>query len=240
MRKIKVSDAFQLGLATLFSIAFTGWGCAAPMAASQDYPQANQATASTQAVTDQTEYEPDASTLLEIALNALKDGEYVASMSAFNRALGTDELSEAGQALAYWYIHLTAKATEKEDASFEALSSFAVVAHELLEYGEDADNQRFATQFDLARRLSLARALLAARWAEKTKGYGLSLEHPVYVRDGVEKEYFVELVAGCQTSVTSESSRVEDDRGSVVERVSLQCEGEGQSTSYFFAYMGQP
>ena len=237
MRKIQISDTVQLGLIALFSVVFNVWGCAAPSVSAEAYPQ-TEASLQHESPIDAANYEPDASTLLEIALNALKDGEYGASMSAFNRALQTGELSEAGQALAFWYIHLTAKAVEREDDSFEALSSFAVVAHELLEYASDAENVRFAEQFDLARRLSLARALLAARWAQKTAGYGLSLEHPVYVRDGAEKDYFVELVSGCQAGVASQSSTVEENDGAVVERVSLQCDGEGQSTSYFFAYVG--
>ena len=238
MRKIQISDSVQIGLIALFSVVFNVWGCAAPSALTEAYPQTGAALQHDTDI-DAAEYEPDASTLLEIALNALKDGEYRASMNAFNRALQTGELSEAGQALAFWYIHLTAKAVEREDDSFEALSSFAVVAHELLEYANDSENVRFSEQFDLARRLSLARALLAARWAEKTAGYGLSLEQPVYVRDGAEKDYFVELVAGCQTGVSSQSSTVEENDGAVVERVSLQCDGEGKSTSYFFAYVGQ-
>ena len=99
MRKIKISDTVQLGWAALFSVVFNVWGCAAPTVTADAYPQTEAALQQEQPI-DAADYEPDASTLLEIALNALKDGEYGASMSAFNRALETGELSEAGQALA--------------------------------------------------------------------------------------------------------------------------------------------
>ena len=124
----------------------------------------------------QSSYEPNASTLLEIALNALKDGEYEASMSA-STARSKPGSFQGRQALAFWYIHLTAEAIEREDDLFEALSSFAVVAHELLVYARTlkmSGSPNNSTSLDASR----WPALLAARWAQaKTAGYGLSLSN---------------------------------------------------------------
>ncbi len=139
-----------------------------------------------------------ASELLEVALGFLKSGRDAVAAEAFSRAIATGYLSDAGRSLAYWYIHLAHKSQGNHDESIDALSSFVILAEDLMASrgayqfaGAQPDD--FIMQFDLSRRLSLARAVMSSSWAERSSTFGRSPEHPVMVHDDIELAYFVEL-----------------------------------------------
>ena len=57
--------------------------------------------------------------LLEMALAYLRHGDDQAASMAFQRAIDTGYLSDAGRALAYWYIHLAEKSRGSIDKSIK-------------------------------------------------------------------------------------------------------------------------
>ncbi len=185
--------------------------------------------------------------LLEMALAYLRHGDDQAASMAFQRAIDTGYLSDAGRALAYWYIHLAEKSRGSIDKSINALTGFVVLAEDLLEEASpyryaSQDREDFIWQFDLDRRLSLARAVMSATWAERAQGYGLSLEHPVSVHNDMEMSYFIELASPCANHSQEVKRHTLMASGGMVEQVLVQCTGNPtESISYFFEIRnGQP
>lgn len=178
--------------------------------------------------------------LLELALGYLRHGDDQAASMAFQRAIDTGYLSDAGRALAYWYIHLAEKSRGSTDQSINALAGFVVLAEDLLEEASPyryakQDRDDFIWQFDLDRRLSLARAVMSAAWAERATGYGLSQEHPVSVHNDVEMTYFIELASPCANASQDTKRHTLMVDGGMVEQVIVECgSSPGDTVSYFF------
>ena len=194
-------------------------------------------------VPDKADIENDdltAGELLEMALAYLRHGDDQAASIAFQRAIDTGYLSDAGRALAYWYIHLAEKSRGSIDKSINALTGFVVLAEDLLEEASpyryaNQDREDFIWQFDLDRRLSLARAVMSATWAERAHGYGLSVEHPVSVHNDMEMSYFIELASPCANNSQDVKRHTLMASGGMVQQVIVQCTGNPtESISYFF------
>jgi len=182
-----------------------------------------------------------AAELLEIALFYLRSGDSASAAEAFQAAVNTDYLSDAGRAVAYWYIHLAEKAQGHEGSSIDALASFVVLSEDLLDerdaysVGQNG-TQEFINQFDLRRRLSLARAVMSATWSQKASQYGRTSQDPIPVHDHAEVSYFIELVSPCPNRVGALKREAHLVQEQVLESVTLQC---GQSTTpiqYYFEF----
>lgn len=180
-----------------------------------------------------------ASELLEVALGFLKSGNDEVAADAFTRAISTGYLSDAGRALAYWYIHLAQKSQGSQDASIDALASFVVLAQDLIAHsngyqfaGGQPDD--FITQFDLTRRLSLARAVMSSNWSRRSATFGRSAQHPVLVHDDIELAYFVELSSACVhggQEMVRETLLVD---GELIHQVTIHCVPQTAAQNFFF------
>lgn len=175
--------------------------------------------------------------LLERAFALFNRDEYAASAKTFAASIGTNNLNEAGRALAYWHIYLAEKRLNHEDKSTEALASFATVAQELMEqrgekYGQSAD---FIERFSLDARLSRARAILSATWAKRVPGYGRTAADAVPVFDQVEADYFVEIAPPCAAAKRRQTDKqvVQQRDGNELQRVTIFCEGQKNGTDYY-------
>ena len=184
--------------------------------------------------------------LLEKALFHLKASDARSAADAFQAAIDTGYLSNAGRALAYWYIHLSEQTLGGKDESAEALLSFVVLAEDLLHERIEDDPtgaESFIAQFDLERRLALARAALSVSWSGRAKSFGRSRDNPIPVHDNTELNYYVELTAPCNgsTPYTINRNTVPGPNDTSVQHVRLQCEANsGANINYFFEFRGSP
>ena len=131
-------SASNITLASSLSIALL-LGCAAqqsaPVATQSQEIQPIATPSESQNETDEQIIMNDdltASELLEVALGFLKSGRGAIAAEAFSRAIATGYLSDAGRSLAYWYIHLAHKSQGNHDESIDALSSFVILAEDLM------------------------------------------------------------------------------------------------------------
>ena len=144
----------------------------------------------------------DASGWLKRGFELLRVEQNVAAAYAFRTAIGTNTLNDAGRALGYWHIYLAEQGSDRHSAASDALSSFVVVAEDILQiraslrYAEDG-SQDFVDRFDLKRRLARARAVLSASWSHHALAFGRSEGHPVPVHSLVEQDYFLEMATPC-------------------------------------------
>ena len=231
--------------ATSLSIALL-LGCAAQQSvpvATPDQDNLKQApTAESQNETSEDVIMNDdltASELLEVALGFLKSGRDAVAAEAFSRAIATGYLSDAGRSLAYWYIHLAHKSQGNHDQSIDALSSFVILAEDLMASrgayqfaGAQPDD--FIMQFDLSRRLSLARAVMSSSWAKRSATFGRSPEHPVMVHDDIELAYFVELSSACTTGGHEMQRQTLLVSGELIHQVTIHCAPNTISQNFYF------
>jgi hypothetical protein len=171
--------------------------------------------------------------LLERAFAQFNRDDYAASAKTFSQSIGTNNLNEAGRALAYWHIYLAEKRMGHEDKSTDALASFTTVAQELMESrGSSGD---FIERFSLDARLSRARAILSATWAKRVPGYGRSTGDAVPVFDQVEADYFVEIAPPCGNSKRRQTDKhtVQQRSGNEMQRVTIYCDGQKSGTDYY-------
>lgn len=171
--------------------------------------------------------------LLERAFAQFNRDDYAASAKTFTASIATNNLNEAGRALAYWHIYLAEKRMAHEDKSTEALASFTTVAAELMESrGSSAD---FIERFSLDARLSRARAILSATWAKRVPGYGRSAGDAVPVFDQVEADYFAEIAPPCAQAKRRQTDKhtVAQRSGNELQRVTIYCEGAKTGTDYY-------
>ncbi len=180
-----------------------------------------------------------ASELLEVALGFLKSGRDAVAAEAFSRAIATGYLSDAGRSLAYWYIHLAHKSQGNHDESIDALSSFVILAEDLMASrgayqfaGAQPDD--FIMQFDLSRRLSLARAVMSSSWAKRSSTFGRSPEHPVMVHDDIELAYFVELSSACTTGGHEMQRQTLLVGGELIHQVTIHCTPNTVGQNFYF------
>lgn len=180
-----------------------------------------------------------ASELLEVALGFLKSGQDGVAAEAFSRAIATGYLSDAGRSLAYWYIHLAHKSQGNKDASIDALASFVILAEDLMSNrgayqfaGGQPDD--FIMQFDLSRRLSLARAVMSSSWAKRSSTFGRSAQHPVMVHDDIELAYFVELSSACMNGGHEMARQTLLVNGELIHQVTIHCSPKATAQNFYF------
>ena len=183
---------------------------------------------------------------LEHAFNLWHAGHYAASVAAMREALGTQDLNDAGQAMAYWHIYLSEQALGHNLAARNALADFVAVGHDLLAWAEregsgDPDTAAFVERFDLAGRLARARATLNLAWAKQTRRAGRSSAYPVLVFNDAEIEHFLQLAPPCAQAadrrVVAEERR-QDRLGRATAKVTIRCRHVPRDQAYFFAFIG--
>jgi hypothetical protein len=187
-----------------------------------------------------------ATTWLEHAFNLWQAEHYAASVAAMREALATQDLNDAGQAMAYWQIYLAEQAQGHTMAAHGALADFIAVAHEVMAWAEhegqgDPEATAFVQRFDLAGRLARARATLNLAWAKQTKGAGRSPKHPVLVFNDAEMEHFLQLVPPCAQATDRRvvaHERRRDPLGRATAKVVLRCRHLHDDAAYFFAFIG--
>ena len=245
---MKIKTVKKVSNATLASIASIALllGCAAqqadPVPAAKAPAQQDEVYAESQNDTSEQAIFNDeltASELLEVALGFLKSGRDSIAAEAFRRAIATGYLSDAGRSLAYWYIHLAHKSQGNDDESIDALSSFVILAEDLMASrgayqfaGAQPDD--FIMQFDLSRRLSLARAVMSSSWAQRSSTFGRSPEHPVTVHDDIELAYFVELSSACTTGGHEMARQTLLVGGELIHQVTIHCGPNTTGQNFYF------
>jgi len=145
---------------------------------------------------------PSVTAFMTQAFEEFNASRFKASVRAFNNALATGDLNDAGRIMAYWHLFVAYNKLSNMHRSMESLTSFVVVAEDavrelmgvstLLEPTYD-----FLRQFGLERRLVRARAILSAAWAWKSPGYGKSESNPIIIEDMNERNDFLELYTDC-------------------------------------------
>lgn len=205
-----------------------------PMVASME-PMATEAP---QIVADDPGDNETAGGLLERAFAQFNRDDYKGASRSFGASIATNNLNEAGRALAYWHIYLAEKRLGQDDRSNEALSSFTQVAQEMI---EDRDSNGamggsdFIERFSLDTRLSRARAILSATWAKKIPGYGKSAYDAVPVFDETEADYFIEIAPPCSDSKHKQTDKhtVVQSNGRAVQKVTVFCDGQRSGTEFY-------
>lgn len=182
-----------------------------------------------------------AGALLEQGMGYFREGNYPLAAKAFRYSVDTGSLNNAGRALAYWHIFASAKEQGHTNDAADALSSFVVVAQDILDvrnryrYAVSASGD-FVDRFGLDEKLQHARAMLSATWASRTGYFGRSANQPVPVHTDEERERFLEIVAPCDDTERDERSHrtLANTHGAPVQRVTLSC-GDGQApVEYYF------
>jgi hypothetical protein len=186
--------------------------------------------------------------LLKRAFEFFKNDQNRAAADTFKSAIATGNLNDAGRALAYWHIFVAEEAMGNRNASSDALSSFVVVAQDVMEirerlrYAED-DSGDFVDRFDLKRRLARARALLSVAWAYHTNWFGRSTTAPVPVHSTAEMNYFLELAPPCARShdrkVQASIAHPVAGESTSMSEVDLSCDGSHDKTSYYFQVVAE-
>lgn len=190
-------------------------------------------------------FDDTASGFLERAFHHFRRDEYVASSTAFSSAIRTNNLNDAGRALAYWHVHLCQYELGKIDASAEALMSFSTVAEQMVQertvnpfsYGANRD---FMARFNIEGRLARARALLSATWVARSGDYGRSSDIPVRVESSEELEAFLELAPPCNNADERQiDRRVLDSRDArSLEEVVLYCDNQREGQRFVIEFFG--
>jgi hypothetical protein len=185
------------------------------------------------------EEDNSAAGLLEKGFAHFRRDESRAAGDAFQAAIDTGHLNDAGRALAYWHIYLAARSSGDLEAGVDALASFIVVGQDILDVREDMryavdESGDFVSRFDLEHRLARARALLSATWAAKVHGFGRSVKQPVPIQDASEMEYFLEVAPPCDKTVRRRIEKLPTPPGEPT-HVTLTCEsGPTGAFDYYF------
>lgn len=222
-----------------FSIDGTSGAARRPMVASVGPMAPEPATQPTQSTQDEQAFDDSAGGLLEKAFYHFNRNELDLAASTFGAAIATNNLNDAGRALAYWHIYLSERRLGHEDKSTEALSSFAVVAEDVIEVRNETRYAitpagDFVDRFNLDTRLSRARAILSATWVKRMPDFGRSAELAVPVFDEAELDYFFEIAPPCNESVERQIDRqMAPHRRDNVQMVTLYCGGNPDGTEYF-------
>ncbi len=173
-----------------------------------------------------------AGVLLERAIVAFRAGELGNASDDFTRAIRTGRLNDAGRSLAYWHVFLAEKQMGNTSVSSDALSSFVVVAADLV-----ADRaggvEDFVVRFDLRGKLARARATLSANWANRSPVFGRTQASAVPVRSAQEMHYFLALVSPCPSLRSQDVTQ--ELLGGSFQAITMTCGGaDGASSRYFF------
>lgn len=187
------------------------------------------------------ELEASAAALLERGFAHFQSNHDQQASAAFRAAIGTDNLNDAGRALAYWHIYMAERSEGNSNGSADALASFVVVAEDVIEvrdslrYAVDEGGD-FVDRFALKYRLSRARAELAAAWADRASYFGRSERHAIRIQDRNEIHFFVEMAPPCADSMSREIDRgeVTEYDGHSVERITIRCRAQAEGVNYYF------
>lgn len=201
----------------------------------------------------QEEAEPSAGELLEFAFEQFHLNRNRAAADGFLAALATGLLNDAGRAIAYWHIYASTRILGRGDESNEALLSFVTIGEDMLadvrSQKSDTkaagwnDTEDFVVRFDLARRVSHARAALAAAWSHRAPHFGRSADTPIGVQSFLELDYFLDLAPVCgQASSRLYEGRVDESpssaQGSLIgendDMVQVRCDRGQEHTRFFF------
>ncbi|MCK5690684.1 hypothetical protein KAI87_15495 [Myxococcota bacterium] len=177
------------------------------------------------------------------AYESMTRGEWQNGITLFDDALKSGFLNDGARAIAYWNLYYAHNQLKRDDACLEAISSFIVVAEELL-YPVDSSRltqevyRDFIESFNLKRRLERARAKIAAAWSERSNDYGRSRDYPIRIRSDMEKIYFIGFAQPCSTGplefVKTRSLGLSNDAH--LERVEVHCRHDKNQKipKYFF------
>jgi hypothetical protein len=175
--------------------------------------------------------------LLERGLRHFSSSENAPASAAFQAAISTGRLNDAGRALAYWHIFVAEQRAGDVDDSTNALQSFVAVAEEILEARDEvryavSESGDFVDRFEVEDKLDRGRAILSATWAGRNANFGRTAERPVPIHTPSELTYFLELASPC----TSEGQRSVSRRALQpnLEQVTLSCASVG-SVEYYFS-----
>ncbi len=180
--------------------------------------------------------------LLDQGIRLTTDGHFAAAAEAFDEAIATGRLNNAGRAFAYWQIYIASEELGDVDGGSNALASFVVVAAEVLtarrrtRYAVNEAGD-FVDRFGLDPKLRRARAALSAAWADRTEYFGRSADLPVPVHDLIEMEQFLDLAAGCDDSDREQRAQREIARpsGERIRQVTITCGDYGRLAEFFFS-----
>ncbi len=164
---------------------------------------------------------------------------------SFAGAIATGSLNDAGRALAYWHIAEAERRQYHEDATAEALASFATVAEQVIEMrGERRfaidENGDFIDHFKLELRVAEARGALNALWARRVRHYGRSLANPVICTSAEEIDFFIRHASPCSGTEGRVLEREElaaidgvPIEGRRVERITVFCSSIDSSDQFY-------
>lgn len=184
-----------------------------------------------------------AGVLLERGMDSFGVDNFDDSSRAFQAAISTHRLNDAGRVLAYWHIFLSEHNLGNHQASTDALSSFVASAEEVISMREEVQfavdaTGDFVDRFDLHERLARGRALLSAAWAGQHRDFGRSQARPVPVRSGAEALYFLDAVTPCDQGTRSFDRRALTfgaASAATTERITVQCVDDGAfNADYYF------
>ena len=177
-----------------------------------------------------------AAALLERGFADFLAGKLAQASDDFSKATRTGELNDAGRVLAYWHVHIAERALGHEDLSAEALSSFIVVAEDLIR-GQTASQSDFVERFDVRGRLEQARALLAATWAQRVPEFGRSAANPIRMHSPAEVTFFLHFASTCgDQNMNAERHSHVAVRVEGAEHVTIRCADDQPSREFFFSF----
>lgn len=176
--------------------------------------------------------------LLEQGLVAFRTGAFDEAMYAFEQAVATGHLNDAGRSLAYWHIFEASVHTTRQDAGLDALASFVSVADEMVsQIGvtrfAHEDNSDFVERFLVVPKLERARGIVSAAWANRVADFGRSAERAVPVQSTGEMMHFVDALDGCRSWREASRAITQTTYGQIA-RLTLACQsGQSRVNVYF-------
>jgi hypothetical protein len=179
---------------------------------------------------------------LQQGFTLLQHEQFAQGVAALHTAIATQELNDAGRALAYWHIFGAEQNLGHVAAAHNALADFVVVASDLMAqaYGAkemEGAERTFIDQFDLPGRLARSRATLSLAWAARAPSYGRTVKTPVSVHSETEMRYFIDLAPPCAQAIDRKISQRPlhiNASGHPISQVTLHCAKMAQPIDYFF------
>ena len=174
------------------------------------------------------------SQLLSSGFSELESGKYAHARDDFAKAIATEELNDAGSAVAYWGILTAERQMGHVELTADAASNFVAVAGVVLRFRSE-EQKTFIEQFGLRHKIAIARALLSAIWAQEMPDYGASPGYPVRIHDQEELMYFIKLIGTCDDGLSpTNKSKLLAAVGWRIEHIVVSC--SGTSREFYFAY----
>jgi len=161
--------------------------------------------------------EQSAGQYLEHGMLAFSLRKWKDAIEAFESAIGTGNLNDAGRALSYWHIAQSYIGLSDEDGIMEALSSFILVSQDILDMRERrryavTEEGDFVTHFGLVHKIAWARSSINFVWSTRSNVYGRSKENPILVRSIEELETFAGIVRNsCKSECDFQRALLHED-----------------------------